>query len=70
MVVDRPRLEPVCRRGALAFPLAGKWKRMRVRFAPLAVVWAAALCESDLAMESRLVALSTSRAEGLSGRDP
>ena len=70
MVVDRPRLEPACRRGGRAFPLAGKCKRMRVRLALLAVAWAAARCESDLSMESCLVSLSTSRGEGLSGREP
>ncbi len=70
MVVGRPRLEHAYRRGASAFPLAGNFKRTRVQFAPLAVAWAAARCEGDLSMESCLVAMYTTRGEGLSRREP
>ena len=70
MVVDRTRLAPACRRGVLAFPLAGKFKRMRVRFALLAVARAAFRCESNLSMESILIALSTTRGEGQTRREP
>ena len=70
MVVDRTRLAPAFRRGVLAFPLAGKFKRMRVRFVPWAVSRAAGRFESELSMESYVLALSTSRGKGLSGREP
>jgi len=70
MFVALPRLELAWRRRAPAFPLTGKFRRMRVRFAPLAVAWAAARCENDLSMERCLVALSTTRGEGLSEREP
>ena len=53
-----------------AFPLAGKFRRMWVRFAPLAVTWVTTRCESDLSMESCLVAVSTTRGKGMSGREP
>ena len=52
MVVDRARLAPACRREVLAFPLAGKLKKMRERFVPLCVARAAVRCESALSMES------------------
>ena len=66
----RPRLEPARRREAPDFPLAGKFSTTRVRRGPLAFAWAVAQCESDLSMESCLVALSTTRSEGQSRRDP
>ena len=69
MVVGRPRLEPAYRRGGLALPLAGKFKRIRVRCVPLAITCVVALCSSELSIESCLVALSTTRGEGLSGRE-
>jgi hypothetical protein len=68
MVVARPRLELACWWRDLAFNLAGKLKRMRMRFAPLAFARAAARCESDLSMESCFVAPSIVRGEGMSGR--
>jgi hypothetical protein len=70
MVVTHPRLEPARRREAPDFPLAGKFSTMRVRCVPLAFAWASAQCESDLSIESCLVALSTTRGEGLSRREP
>jgi len=70
MVVTRPRLEHACRQEAPDFHLAGKLSTTRVRYEPLALAWAAARCESDLSVESCLDALSTSRGEGLLGRDP
>jgi hypothetical protein len=70
MVVDRTRLAPGCPRGVLAFPLAGKCKSMRVRFVLLAAARAAARFERELSTDSCLVALSTSREDGLSGREP
>ena len=69
MVVGRPRLEPACRRGTLALPLAGKLKKIRVWCVPVAIACDVALCSSDLYIESRLVALPTTRGEGLSGRE-
>ena len=70
MVVTHPRLEPARRREAPDFPLAGKFSTMRVRCVPLAFAWASAQCESDLSMECCLVALLTTRGEGLSRREP
>ena len=67
MVVDRILLAPACPRGALAFPLAGKFKPLRVRCVPLLAARAAALFERDLFIESCLVALSIARRDGLSG---
>ena len=70
MVVDRTRLAPACPRGVFAFPLAGKCKSTRVRYVLLAAVRAAARFERELSMESCLVALSTSKGDGLFGREP
>ena len=70
MVVKRNRLAPACPRGVLAFPLAGKFKSMRVRFVLLAAARVAASFEREPSMESCLVALSTTRGDGLSGREP
>ena len=53
-----------------AFPLAGKCKSMRARFMLLAAARDAARFERELSMESCLVALSTSRGDGLFGREP
>ena len=70
MVVARPCLVHAWRWRAPVSPLAGKFRRMRVWFAPLTFAWAAVRCESDLSMESCLVALSIGREEGLFGREP
>ena len=43
---------------------------MRVRFVLLAAAKVAARFERELSMESCLVALSTARGDGLSGREP
>jgi hypothetical protein len=64
------RLAPACPRGVLAFPLAGKCKSVRARFVLLEAARAAARFEREISMESCLVALSTSRGGGLSGREP
>ncbi len=69
MVVDRSRLAPACPRGVLAFPLAGKFKSMRVRCVLFTVVRAVARFARELSMESCLVARSTARGDGLSGRE-
>jgi len=69
MIVVRPRVEVARRRGGPDFPFAGKFRKTRVRRVPLAFAWAEARCESDLSMESCLVALSTTREEGLFGRE-
>ena len=68
--MDLTRVAPACRREVLALPLLGKVKRMRVRLVPWEVARAAARFENELSMESYLVALSTARGEGLSGREP
>ena len=70
MVATRPRLVVARRLGAPDFTFAGKFRKTRVRCVLLASAWAAARCDSDLSMESCLVALSTTRGEGLSGRKP
>jgi hypothetical protein len=70
MVVTRSRLEPARRREASDFPLAMKISKTRMRCVPLAFAWAAAQCESDLSMESYLDALSTTKGEGMSKREP
>ncbi len=70
MVVDRTRLVPACPRGVLAFPLAGKFKSMRVRCVLLTTARAAARFARELSMESCLVARSTARGDGLSRREP
>ena len=70
MVVDRILLEHVCPQGALAFPLARKFKNMRVRCVLLTTVRAAARFERKLSMESCLVALSIARGDGMSGIEP
>ena len=69
MVVDRTRLVPACPRGVFAFSLAGKCKFMRVRFVLLATTRAAARFERELSMERCLVALSTTKGDGMSGRE-
>ncbi len=69
MVVGRPRLEPACRWGGLALPLAGKLKRIRVQCVPVAIARVVTLCSSDLYIESCLVAMATTRGEGLSERE-
>ena len=70
MVVGRILLAPACPRGVLAFPLAVKFKSMRVRCELLTTARTAARLERELSMESCLVALSTARGDGLSGREP
>ena len=69
MIVGRPRLEPICRRGAFSLPLAGKFKRIRVRCVPLAIACDVALLSNELFIESCLVALSIARGEGMSGSE-
>ena len=69
MVVGHLRLELACRRGALGLPLAGKFKRIRVRCVPVAIECDIALCFSDLSVERCLLALPIARGEGLSGRE-
>ena len=54
----------------LAFPLAGDFKSMQMWFVLLAAARAAARFERDLSMESCLVALSTTRGEGMFEREP
>ncbi len=68
-VVGRPRLELDCRRVPV-FPVAGKFKRMRVQCTPSAFALTSARCARALSMESCLFALSTSRGEGQSGMEP
>ena len=70
MVVDRTCMAPAYRREVVAFPLAGKFKRMRVRFVPWAVARATARFDSELSIESCLVAMSTARGEGISRSEP
>ena len=70
MVVGRILLAPACPRGVLPFPLARKFKIKRVRCVLLTVARAAARFERELSMESCLVALSTARGDGFSGREP
>jgi hypothetical protein len=70
MVVGRIRLAPACPRGVLHFPLARKFKNMRVRCVLSTAERAAARFERELSMESCLVALSTARGDGLFGREP
>ena len=67
MVVGRNLLMLVCPRGALAFPLAGKFKTMRVRCVLLPAERAAARFARELSMDICLVALSTARGDGISG---
>ncbi len=69
MVVDRVRLAPACPRGVLAFPLAGKFKSMRVRCVLEAAARAASRFARELSMESCLVARSTAIGDDLSGRE-
>jgi hypothetical protein len=54
------------RRGAPVFPFVGKFIIMRRCCEFLVAARAASRCENDLSMESCLVALSTTRGEGLS----
>ena len=67
MVMGRNLLEPACPRGALAFPLAGKFKTKRVRCVLLPAARAAARFVREISVESCLVALSTARGDSLSG---
>ena len=70
MVVGRIRLAPACPRGVLPFPLARTFKNKRVRCVLLPAARATASFERELSMESCLIALSTARGDGLSGREP
>jgi hypothetical protein len=70
MVLDRILLASVCPRWVLAFPLAGKFKNMRVRCVLLTTARAAACFERELSMESCLVVLSIARGDGLFGIEP
>ena len=70
MVVDRILLAHVCPRGVLAFPLAGKFKNMRVWCVLLTAARAAARFETELSMERSLVALSIAKGDGLSRIEP
>jgi len=57
------------RLGALFFPFVGKFIMMRGCYESLVAALVASGCESDLSIESCLVALSTTSGEGLSGRE-
>ena len=70
MVLCHILLAPTCPRGVLPFPLARKFKNMRVQCELLTTARAAARFERKLSMESCLVALSDARGDGLSGREP
>ena len=70
MVVERTRLAAACPRGVLAFPMTGKLKSMRVRCVLVAAARAVSRFARELSMESCLVARSTARGDGLSGREP
>ena len=70
MMVVRLRLEVARRRGAPVFPCVGKFVMIQGRCVSLPAARVASRCESDLSMESCLVALSTTIGEGLSGREP
>ncbi len=65
MVVARLRLEVARRRGVPDFP-----STTHARCVPLVAALVVARCESDLSTERCLVAMSTLRREGLSGREP
>ncbi len=69
MVVVRRRLAAARRHHALVFSFVGKFSMMQARCESLAAARVASRCESDLSMESCLVALSTTREEGLVGRE-
>ena len=69
MVVVCLRLEVARRRGAPDFSFVGKFSPTHARCVPLAAARVASLCKSGLFMESCLVALSTSRGEGMSERE-
>ena len=69
MVVARQRLEVALRRGVPVFPFVGKFNMMQARCVSLVAAWVASRCESNLSMESCLVALSTTIGESLSGRE-
>ena len=70
MVVARLRLEVARRRGAPVFPFVGKFGMVHARFVSPAAARVASRCESDLPIEICLVALSTTREEDLSRREP
>jgi len=70
MVMDRTRLAPAYLRGVRNIPLAGKGKLRRVRSVILASARVAARLEREVSMESCLVAMSTTRGDGLPGREP
>ncbi len=50
MVVDRTRLATACPRGVLVFPVAGKFRRMRVRCVLHVAARAAARFARELSM--------------------
>ncbi len=70
MAVDRILLALVCARGGLDFPLAWKFKNMRVRCVMLPAARTTARFERELSMKNCLVALSIARGDGLSGIEP
>ncbi len=70
MVVGRNLLAPACPRWVLPFPLGRKFKNKWVRCALLTDARASVRFERELSMENCLVALSTARGEGRSGREP
>ena len=70
MVVAHLRLEVARRRGFPDLHFVGKFNTTQARCVPLAAARAAARCESNLSIESCLVALSPVRGEGLSRRVP
>ncbi len=63
-------MAPVCPRGVLDFPLAGKFNNMRVRCVLLPAARTTACFERELSTESCLVALSIARGDDLSGIEP
>jgi len=67
LVVGRNLLASACPQGVLAFPLAGKFKSMRVSCVLPIDERATARFERELSMESCLVALSTARGDDPSG---
>jgi len=70
MVVGRILLAPTWPRRVRVFPLAGKFKFMRVRCVLLAAPRVAARFPRELSMESCLVAMSTARGDGMSCNEP
>ena len=70
MVVARLRLEVARRRGVPDFPFVGKFSTTQTRCVPLSTARVAVRCESDLSMESCLVAMSTTRGKILPKWEP